>query len=177
MSDHPVQSYRLMLLRHAKSAWPDGVADHDRPLAERGRKAAPLLGAHMRRNGLIPELAIVSTARRAQETWALVKGFLPPSIPVRATRDIYEVEAATLLTTLRTVDPAIRSLLVVGHNPGMEDLAHLLAGVGKQEALAHMRQKFPTAALAVFEFDASGWQALAAGGCRLTDFATPRQLA
>ncbi|WP_425513764.1 SixA phosphatase family protein [Ensifer oleiphilus] len=175
--DHSTQTYRLMLLRHAKSAWPEGVADHDRPLGERGRNAAPLVGAYMERKGLIPGLAIVSTARRARETWTLVKGILPPPIPARETRDIYEVAAPGILATIRAVDPAIRNLLVVGHNPGMEDLAHQLAGSGKQEALARMQQKFPTAALAVFEFDGSGWEDLAPDGCRLIDFVTPRQLA
>lgn len=175
--DRSVKTYRLMLLRHAKSAWPEGVADHDRPLGDRGRKAAPLVGAYMERKGLIPGLAIVSTARRARETWTLVKSILPPPIPTRETRDIYEVQAAAILTAIRAVDPGIRSLLVVGHNPGMEELAHFVAGAGGQEALARMRQKFPTAALAVFEFDGSTWEDLAAGGCRLVDFVTPRQLA
>lgn len=175
--DHRTNTYRLMLLRHAKSAWPEGVADHDRPLGGRGLKAAPMVGAYMEQKGLIPALAIVSTARRAQETWALVKGILPPPIPTRGTRDIYEVQAPVILTAIRAVDPAIRNLLVVGHNPGMEDLAHLLAGSGGHDALARMRQKFPTAALAVLEFDGVGWEDLAAGGGRLVDFVTPRQLA
>lgn len=174
--DHSTKTYRLMLLRHAKSAWPEGVPDHDRPLGDRGRKAAPLVGAYMERKGLIPGLAIVSTARRTQETWTLVKGVLPPPIPVRETREIYEASAQAILTAIRAVEPAIRSLLVVGHNPGMEDLAHQLVGSGRQEALVRMQQKFPTAALAVLEFDGSGWEDLAEGGCRLVDFVTPRQL-
>lgn len=175
--DHRAKTYRLMLLRHAKSAWPEGVPDHDRPLGDRGRKAAPLVGAYMERKGMIPGLALVSTARRARETWVLVKDNLPPPIPARETRDIYEVAAPAILTAIRAVDPAIGNLLVVGHNPGMEDLAHLIAGSGRQEALARMREKFPTAALAVFEFDGSSWEDLASGGCRLVDFVTPRQLA
>ncbi|WP_457581641.1 SixA phosphatase family protein [Ensifer canadensis] len=174
--DHSQKTYRLMLLRHAKSAWPDGVPDHDRPLGERGRKAAPLIGADMKRNGLIPGLTIVSTARRARETWALVRDKLPLPIPTREARDIYEVGAPAILATIRGVDPDIRNLLVVGHNPGMEELAHLLAGSGRREALARMREKFPTAALAVLAFDGSSWEDLASGGCRLVDFVTPRQL-
>lgn len=174
--DDGARPYRLMLLRHAKSAWPDGVDDHDRPLGERGRKAAPLMGAYMARKGLIPALAIVSTARRARETWALVSDRLPSPINCRETSDIYEVGAAAILTALGAVDPAIRDLLVVGHNPGMEDLADRIAGAGAAEMLARMRQKFPTAGLAVFSFDGSSWQDLAPGGCRLVDFVTPRQL-
>ncbi|ANK74171.1 histidine phosphatase family protein [Ensifer sp. ENS07] len=174
--DLPVQRYRLLLLRHAKSAWPDGVADINRPLGERGRKAAPLMGGYMARHALVPDLALVSTAKRAQETWTLVAAALPPGITVENTRAIYEVEAAQILSVLRATDPAIRTLLIVGHNPGMEDLAHELVGSGDADLRMRMADKFPTAALAVLEFEATGWRELLSGGARLARFVTPRSL-
>ena len=115
----------LILLRHAKSAWPDNVEDHDRPLAERGRRAAPLMARWLAENGLKPSVALVSTARRTQETWALVA----PDLGKVARRDvgeIYEAPAQRILDAIHGVEPSVETLLVVGHNPGMEDLASVL---------------------------------------------------
>lgn len=175
--DLPAQSYRLMLLRHAKSAWPDGVADFDRPLGERGRKAAPLIGNYMGRHDLVPDRALVSTARRAQETWGLVAAALPSGIAVKNTRAIYEVGADRILDAIRETDGSVKSLLVVGHNPGMADLALELAGAGDEPARMRLAEKFPTAGLAVLEFKAAGWTELAPASARLIAFLTPRSLA
>ncbi|HEV7307258.1 histidine phosphatase family protein [Ensifer sp.] len=175
--DLPLRTLRVMLLRHAKSAWPDGVADFYRPLAERGRKAAPLMGDYMARHALVPERALVSTAERAQETWKLVAGALPSGIAVENTRAIYEVGADQILSVIRATDGAVGSLLVVGHNPGMEDLALELVGSGDPDARMRLADKFPTAALAVLEFEAAGWRDLSPGGARLAHFVTPRSLA
>ncbi|WDZ76408.1 histidine phosphatase family protein [Ensifer adhaerens] len=174
--DLSVQSYCLMLLRHAKSAWPDGVADINRPLGERGRKAAPLMGKYMARHKLVPDRALVSTAKRAQETWQLVAAALSTEVAVENTRAIYEVGAPQILSVLRATDPAVRTLLIVGHNPGMEDLAHELVGSGDADLRMRMADKFPTAALAVLEFEAAGWRELMPGSAKLARFATPRSL-
>ncbi|SDA68427.1 histidine phosphatase family protein [Sinorhizobium sp. NFACC03] len=174
--DLPAQSYCLMLLRHAKSAWPDGVADINRPLGERGRKAAPLMGKYIARHKLVPDLALVSTAKRAQETWQLVASALSSEVAVENTRAIYEVGASQILSVLRATDPAVRTLLIVGHNPGMEDLAHELVGSGDADLRIRMADKFPTAALAVLEFEAVGWRELMPGGAKLARFVTPRSL-
>jgi phosphohistidine phosphatase len=165
---------RLMLLRHAKSAWPEGVADHRRPLAERGRKAAPAIGAYMAEQGLVPDLALVSTARRAQETWEQVAEALPRGIDVRDAVGIYDVSAMAILGVIRGAEPSARNLLLVGHNPGMEELALMLAGEG--EALPRLREKFPTAGLAVIDFDAGQWSEIEPGSGRLVQFVTPRML-
>ncbi|PST17377.1 histidine phosphatase family protein [Mesorhizobium plurifarium] len=167
---------RLMLLRHAKSAWPEGVADHRRPLSERGRKAAPVVGAFMARRGLAPDLALVSTARRAQETWELVAGALPHEVAVRDAVGIYEVAATAILDVIRKIEPAVEKLLLVGHNPGMADLALLLAGRGDEAALERLREKFPTAGLAVLDFDIERWSEMTPGTGRLVRFVTPRML-
>lgn len=172
----PRTALRLLLLRHAKSAWPEGVADHDRPLAERGRKSAPVVGAYMAREKLIPDLALVSPARRAQETWALVREALPDGIAEREAAGIYEVPADNILAVIQSVEHSIRTLLVVGHNPGMEDLASSLAKDGDVDAMARMTEKFPTAGLAVIDFDLEEWSAAATGTGHLERFVTPRFL-
>ncbi|WP_026620122.1 phosphohistidine phosphatase [Ensifer sp. WSM1721] len=167
---------RLMLLRHAKSAWPDGVADHRRPLAGRGRKAAPAIGAFMARQELIPDLALVSTARRAQETWELVAEALPHEVEARDAVGIYEVAAAAMIDVIRKVEPTVEKLLIVGHNPGMAELALLLAGSGNAVALERLEAKFPTAGLAVIDFTIEQWSEIAPGTGRLVQFVTPRML-
>ncbi len=177
MSQKPIKSaHRLILLRHAKSAWPENVADHDRPLAERGRKAAPLIGAYMAREKLIPDLALVSPARRARETWDIVRKDLPKAITQRDAPGIYEVPAEAILEVIRTVEPDVRTLLLVGHNPGMEDLAALLAKTGEADALQRMAEKFPTGGLAVIDFEIEEWSEVGLGGGMLHCFVTPRSL-
>ncbi len=166
--------HRLILLRHAKSAWPDGVADRERPLADRGRKAAPVIGAYMAREKLIPDLALVSPARRAQETWKHVREALSKKVAERDAPDIYEVAAERILDVIRTVEPGIRTLLIVGHNPGMEDAASLLVGDGDADAMGRMKEKFPTAGLAVIDFDVEGWDEVAKRSGYLKWFVTPR---
>ncbi|MDW5315542.1 histidine phosphatase family protein [Rhizobium sp. PL01] len=167
---------RLLLLRHAKSAWPEGVADHERPLSDRGRKTAPVIGAYMAREKLVPDLALVSPAQRAQETWAIVRDVLPSGILEREAPGIYEVPAENILSVIQAVTPGIQTLLMVGHNPGMEDLASLLTGKGDVEALDRMKDKFPAAGLAVIDFDLEDWGAVAARTGYLERFVTPRFL-
>jgi phosphohistidine phosphatase len=167
----------LLLLRHAKSAWPPEVDDHDRPLAERGRKAAPLIGAYMAQASLLPELVLVSTARRAQETWDVVARSLPGPISRRDTPDLYAASSARMASILLTVDPAIRMVMLVGHNPGLEDLAAGLVGTGDSDARRRMSDKFSTGGLAVIAFDAESWKDVLPGGGELERFVTPRMLA
>jgi phosphohistidine phosphatase len=165
-----------MLLRHAKSAWPNGIADHRRPLAGRGRKAAPAMGAFMVRQGLIPDIVLVSTARRAQETWELVAETLPQKIATHDAVGIYEVAATAMIEVIRKVEPTVEKLLLVGHNPGMAELALLLAGGGDTVALERLKAKFPTAGLAVLDFTIEQWSEIAPGTGRLVQFVTPRML-
>ncbi len=128
----------------------------------------------MAEHGLVPDLALVSTARRAQETWELVAETLPRGIEVRDAVGIYEVSATAILGVIRGVEPSVRSLLLVGHNPGMAELALLLAGEG--DALPRLREKFPTAGLAVIDFDAGQWSEIEPGRGRLVRFVAPRML-
>ena len=175
----------LVLFRHAKSAWPD-VPDHDRPLARRGIQAAPVMGRWLREAGLLPGQVLCSTARRARQTWQFAQAGLAATPPVTFDARIYEAAATDLLDVIREVPPATGTLLLIGHNPAIEDLALLLAtprgpaaGTGPAAAapgdLERMRSKFPTAAIAVLEFPGA-WPGLAPGRARLTAFVTPRDL-
>jgi phosphohistidine phosphatase len=172
----------LLLFRHAKSAWPD-VADHDRPLARRGIRAAPAMGRWLRETGLVPGQVLCSTARRARETWQFAQAGLAATPPVTFDARIYEATAADLLALIREVPPATGTLLLIGHNPAIEDLALLLAaapgaaggpgpGGSHPGDLDRVRSKFPTAAIAVLE-SAGTWPGLAPGGAWLTAFVTP----
>ncbi len=166
----------LLLLRHAKSAWPDGVADHDRPLAERGRRDAPRMGAYMAEAGLEPDFALVSSARRTQETWALVAPALGKDCPSQTVASIYEAEPGAILAAIHAAPQECGTLLVIGHNPGFEDLAAMLAPAGDADTLARLRAKYPTAGLAVIRFDGERWADVAPGAGRLAAFVTPKSL-
>lgn len=166
---------RLLLLRHAKSSWDDpSLDDFRRPLAPRGEKAAPLIGREMARRGWLPEFALVSPATRTRWTWELVAGQLPAACPARFSEAIYEAAPRDILAEIRKIPDKVSSLLVVGHNPGLELLAKTLAEPGSgPSALNRLNAKFPTAAIARFEVE-SDWAMLAAASARLTDFITPR---
>jgi phosphohistidine phosphatase len=175
---------KLVLLRHAKSAWPD-VPDHERPLAGRGQRDAPVMGRWLRTAGHVPDQVLCSTARRARETWQLAHTRLGATPPVSLDEGVYQGSAVQLLDLIRRVSPAVGTLLVVGHDPAIQDLALTLAAptpaaylsdAAPPDALDRMRAKFPTAAIAVFEF-AGNWDQLGPGTALLTRFVTPRDLA
>src|SRR6218665_2058758 len=167
---------RLMLLRHAKSNWPAGVADRDRPLATRGREAAPLMGRYLADELLLPDLVLISPALRTAETWKLVAPMLPEKPATHVEPRIYEAPADRLLEVVQEVETEVRTLLMVGHNPGFEDLAARLAGHGDRYAQARMAQKYPTCGLAVLDFAVEDWRDVAARGGRLDRFVTPGSL-
>src|SRR5260221_5417629 len=117
---------RLILLRHAKSAWPD-VADHERPLAGRGRRAAPAAGRWLRESGLVPDLVLCSTALRARETWQLAAEELGSQPRATFEQRVYGANAAELLDLARQTSSGVRTLMIVGHEPSMSDLTLELA--------------------------------------------------
>jgi phosphohistidine phosphatase len=173
---------KLVLLRHAKSAWPD-VPDHDRPLAGRGIRAAPVMGRWLRDAGLVPHLVLCSTARRARETWQYAQAGLAAEPPVRFEDRIYGEDGMGLLALIREVPPATGTVLLIGHNPAIEDLALMLAaapgaagpGAATPGDLERMRAKFPTGAIAVLQITGT-WRGLASGQALLTAFVTPGDL-
>lgn len=166
---------RLMLLRHAKSDRPPGVSDLDRPLNPRGRRAAPLMGAYLAREGLHPDHVVVSPARRTRETWEPVRVALNAS-EATFVREIYEAPDSALLAVIRTTPPAAAYLLMIGHNPGLQDLALRLVGSGLPSMRGQLAAGFPTGGLAVIDFGGATWSDLRPGTGRLERFIVPRDL-
>ena len=162
---------RVMLLRHAKSDWSGSMRDHDRPLTPRGRKAAPRMGHFMAQHALIPDQVLVSSAVRTRQTWELVQVELNASTAVRYDERIYEASAERLLSVIRETQAEAGSLLLVGHNPGLEELAGMLVAPGAGEG-PQLAAKFPTTALAVIDFAVAGWADIGRGGGRLDRFVT-----
>ena len=160
-------------MRHAKSDWPD-VADHERPLAKRGRRDAPLAGRWLGEAGWVPDAVVCSTARRARETWTLASAGLSAAVPaaspgVRYEPRVYEATVLGLLMLVREFDPAWRTALVVGHNPGLAELTVGLAGPSADQPAA-----FPTAFVAVLGLPGA-WADAAPGEASLLAFTVPAQ--
>ncbi|MFF1678005.1 SixA phosphatase family protein [Streptomyces sp. NPDC058256] len=165
---------RLVVLRHAKSAWPVGVADHERPLAPRGRRDAPAAGRALAEADCLPDLALCSTAVRARQTWELAAAQWGTPPPVRLDGRLYGADVPELLEAVREVPDQIGTLLLIGHNPGLEELVLELAGDSLDGALDDVRTKFPTSAVAILAWHGTNWQELAPGAALLTDMAVPR---
>ncbi|PKW06360.1 phosphohistidine phosphatase [Streptomyces sp. 1222.5] len=165
---------RLMVLRHAKSAWPEGVQDHRRPLGPRGLRDAPAAGRALAEVGGLPDLALCSTAVRARRTWELAAAEWGTPPPVRYDRRLYAAGVADLLDVVREVPREVEALLLVGHNPGLEELVAELAGDGLDDSLERLRAKFPTSAIAILTWRGTGWPALGPGTALLTSFMVPR---
>lgn len=166
----------LYLLRHAKSDWSDSsLKDFDRPLNDRGWKAAKAIGHEMRERELVPDLVLVSPAVRTKETLARAEEGFGDKLNVVENRAIYLAETETLLDLVRgTRDDADR-LMIIGHNPGMHELVLVLAS-GPIELREEVAHKFPTAALAEISFDVGEWADVAVGTGRLRSFVRPRDL-
>jgi phosphohistidine phosphatase len=164
------QPRRLFLLRHAKSSWDDpDLADHDRPLARRGRRAAQLIAGHLRGEGISPSLVLCSSAKRTRETLELAA----PGGEVKIERELYGATKDDLLDRLRRVPDTVESAMLIGHNPAVQEVALGLAAAGAR--LADVEQKYPTGALATLTF-AGPWRELRWGGAELDGFVTPKEI-
>jgi phosphohistidine phosphatase len=167
-------SNRLYLLRHAKSSWDDPeLADHDRPLAKRGRRAAKAVARYLREHELAPELVLCSTARRARETLEHVEPALAAP-EVRFERELYGASAGALLERIRDVPDRVTSVMLIGHNPAIEELALALAGPA--QARCKLGPKYPTAALATLALSGPSWRDFDRGEAEFVDFVRPRDL-
>ncbi len=163
----------LYLLRHAKSSWADPtLADHERPLAPRGRRDAKRIAKHLRRLGYEPELILCSSAVRTRETLELLRSAVPASA-VNIEEDLYAASREELFARLRLVPDAVVSVMLIGHNPGLQQLALELASAGDE--LERLAARFPTAALATFVL-AKSWSRLAPAGATLEAYVVPKQL-
>ena len=171
----PGTQKRLFLLRHAKSSWDNpGLADHDRRLAPRGRRGAKAIAKHLRREGIEPDVVLCSSARRARETLEGVVPALAGEPAVVIEPELYGASASGLLERLRRLPAETGSVMLVGHNPAMQELALSLARGGSPERAA-IAAKYPTAGLATLSFEGS-WSELDAGAAELVDFVTPKSL-
>jgi phosphohistidine phosphatase len=165
----------LQLLRHAKSSWEGGGDDHDRALAPRGVRAATLIGAHLAQQRALPDLVLCSTARRAVETWERAAAQIPEPPRVLFDEALYLASPERILARVRRVEDRVKRLLVVGHNPGFQELAVELAGGPASEGAARIG-KFATGALASFSVRRVGWADLDPRAATLTDFVRPADL-
>jgi phosphohistidine phosphatase len=169
---------RLILLRHAKSAWPD-VPDRDRPLAKRGRRDAPRIGRWLREHRDQPDVVVVSDAARTRQTWDLVAPELGGSPAVRFEPRAYAASALTLLYLAQELPARYRTALLIAHNPGLSELATSLAAPPETDTATNNGPRpaisLPTAAAAVFEFPGD-WPSLTPGHARLISLTTPADL-
>jgi len=167
----------LILFRHAKAepASP-GIEDIDRPLAPRGRTDAPRLGAFLATENLVPDLILCSPSRRTRETLELAVPAFGAVIATREEPAIYEASMARLLSVIRRTPAGVHRLMLVGHNPGFEELALDLARTADKDAAARLDKKYPTAGLAVLTFEMDTWAKVTARTGNLTHFTAPRYL-
>jgi phosphohistidine phosphatase len=165
----------LTLLRHAKAAQPlPGQKDFDRGLTERGCNDAARIGKLLPGLGL--DLALVSSAARTVETWRIASGSLEPQPQARIERELYMCRPAQLIKRLQAVPATSHSIIVVGHNPCMQEVALWLAGKAKGPQISQMREKYPTAALATFRLETADWAELSPETVSLERFTVPRSL-
>jgi phosphohistidine phosphatase len=166
---------RLYLLRHAKSSWKDrSLADRDRPLAGRGKRAAKDMARHLEAEGIRPDLVLCSPARRTRETLERIEGAFGDAVEARVDEALYGASAAELLERISELPPEVGSVMLIGHNPGLEELALALASEG--DGLARLREKFPTAALATIDLPADRWGEIERGSGILVGYVRPRDL-
>jgi phosphohistidine phosphatase len=163
----------LHLVRHAKSNRDDpSLDDHDRPLAGRGRKAAPVMARWMAENGILPDLVLVSTARRCRETWEAMQPAFRPHPDVAFEAGLYLASSEELTQRLRELSDDRHEVMLIGHNPGLQDLALKLGDAGGMEQ-ASLAAKFPTAALCSLDTGEKPWRRLGQGRLRMIRFIRP----
>jgi len=167
---------RLFVLRHAKSSWDDpSLADHDRPLNDRGRDSLPKLQRALDGHGDTIDVVLCSSATRTLATLDGVRSALREDVEVVVDTELYGASVETWLEHCRGLDDEVGGALLVGHNPGLEDLIVELAGSGEAEALDQLAAKVPTGALACCSFEGS-WHQLAADSCHLDALLIPKRL-
>lgn len=162
----------VFLLRHAKSSWAEQLPDAERPLAPRGERAAAAIAGYLRDRGIRPALVLCSPARRTRQTLAAIESSL--DCPVEIRDELYGAWESQLLECLRALPDSVGSVLLIGHNPGIEELALSLASHGAR--LDELAAKFPTGALATLELDRHRWADVRPGDAELVAYVVPREL-
>lgn len=163
---------RIMLLRHATSSRPQGVPDHERPLSPQGCHEGESIAGYMVAHGLAPDLAVVSTATRTQDTWRYVSMAFGGGMAHVAEGGLYEAELEDIMQIVRGIRQGPRSVLLVGHNPGLADTAQYLCSDFASSPMVQAKG-YPPGSLAVLDFDAEQWKDIARNGGRLERFITP----
>lgn len=167
----------LTLLRHAKSGWDDPVArDFDRPLNAKGKRAAVMVGRHMRSLDLRFDHAIASPALRVTETLEQIESGYGRTIAPALDRRVYLASAATLLDVVHGFPAEAERALLIGHNPGLEDLVLTLVADGADPLRDAVEDKYPTASIAELQFETEQWADIGSVTARLTRFIRPRDL-
>ncbi len=168
----------LLLYRHAKSSWEDwSLSDFDRPLNSRGQKAAPLMGAYLKKHNIVPDRILCSPALRTRQTLAHTDIDTIPKQEISFPKSLFHALDMTILQDIRQVDDLFDCTCVIAHNPGLHNLADFLAASSQNdENHQALTKKFPTAALAVFTTTASSWLLLSPENCKLQHFVTPKRL-
>jgi len=165
----------LYLLRHVKSDWDDAsLDDFDRPLSKRGQRAGQQMRNYFAGHDVKPQLVLCSSARRTLATWDLVRPAISPPPRFKALESLYLAPPNRILAILRRLPEGCEAVMVIGHNPGIAQLAILLASEGR--GLGRMREKYPTGALAVLTLDIAGWSDIRGGHGRLVSFTAPADL-
>jgi phosphohistidine phosphatase len=167
---------RLLLLRHAKAVAHSFDDDFNRELTERGQEDARRIGEWIAREALAPDLCVYSGAARTRETCEIVAGALPRPVETIEENALYDASNSLILGLLRALPDSARAALVVGHNPGMGEVASLLSGDGPASERLRLAARFPTAALAVIVFGGPDWASLAPRAGRLEWFVTPKDI-
>lgn len=168
---------RIYLFRHGKSSWGDpGREDRDRDLNARGRAASEKMGAWCAANGVNPDTVLCSTATRTRETLARLLPHLKAAARIEFEDGLYLASAAEIMARLRKLDDGVKAVMVIGHNPGLQELGLLLAEDGAPGTLAKLNVKFPTAGLAELSVEIKRWRDLDADAARLERLILPREL-
>ena len=167
---------RVILFRHAKSAWSDpDLDDHDRPLNQRGRLAAPLMGAWMVEKGFVPDAVLCSSSVRTIETWARARVAMPGAPDAAVDATLYHADPNRMLAAINAAPADAATLLLIGHQPGIGALLRRLSTPNTPATCSRAYQKFPTAACAVLDLDAAAWDNVAWGAGQFHSFAVPRE--
>jgi phosphohistidine phosphatase len=168
---------RLLLLRHAKAERSEpGTKDFARVLIDRGRKDAAKIGAYMAAHALVPDRVVLSPAARTQETWKYAAAAFRPAPAAMSAERVYDATPHSILAVIKDTPASVHTLLVIGHNPGLHELAVMLIAAGDIDARERLREKLPTSGLVIIDFAFDNWGKLHPQSGRLERFVSPKTL-
>jgi phosphohistidine phosphatase len=168
---------RLILFRHAKTEPSEpGLEDRARVLVERGRRDAARIGAYVKSHALVPDRVVISPAARTQETWKITAAAFRPAPGVASADQLYDATPHAIFAVIKDAPAAAHTLMVVGHNPGLHEVALMLIASGDIDARERLREKLPTAGLVIIDFAFDDWSKLHPQSGRLERFVSPKSL-